>query len=779
MSMRLLTFEYKSGLVVLLMVLGLLVPTNTPVHGQDGDGQAADMPADQDEIQIDGEVADDDYSTFDIAVQDTDLAEVLQMLSIQSRKNIITSKNVSKTVTANLYDVTFHEALDVILHSAGYGYIEEGNFVYIYTIEELAEIEKLNRKRESRRFELEHLSAVDANEFIQPMLSGEGKSSFVGKVDPGFTPDIADGGADSWAYTGVIVVNDYPDVLDNIAQLLYEIDTPPAQVMVEATVVSTDVNEATAFGVDFSVIGGIDFSDLVNPLSAVTDLLIGDNTPGDKATKDKGFQPANNKASAITSSVGQTQREGGFKVGFIRNDISVFLRVLDEVTDATVLARPRVLALNRQRASVLVGERVGYLSTTTTETTSTQTVEYLDTGISLIFRPFISRDGTIRMELAPSISSFKLRDVSTSFGNTQKIPDQFTNEVTTNVRLKDGETVVLGGLFQEIITNTKRQVPYLGDIPLLGEAFKGHDDTVDRQEIIFLITPRIVNDRILAEEGEEGLLFSEIARVGAREGLLPFSREYITSNHNQDAMEAIADGNDELAMFHINNSLRLSPQQGQIRKLKHELSASKPSSGHQRGFMDRVIDKEIQEMIDEDPSSDTPEDQVDPLSMNFDPVPADREPEDDTVKFAEEILVAPVESDEQADGPASEPVMASEDPDFSDSDSLEGSAGDLDDSSGSMQEQADDLLEALEAFDSTFIENDESNEQSDGLSYGEPGSTDQEQAAIEVVGSTEPSFSVLSPFHHSNRAWWFLELLSDRSGRQQGAGEGWASATDE
>ncbi|MFB3139165.1 MAG: hypothetical protein ACE10B_08095, partial [Phycisphaerales bacterium] len=85
-----------------------------------------------------------DYGTVDLAVQETDLSQVLQMLSIQSHKNIITSKSVSATVTANLYDVTFHEALDAILRVNGYGYLEEGNFVYIYTLAELAEMEALS-----------------------------------------------------------------------------------------------------------------------------------------------------------------------------------------------------------------------------------------------------------------------------------------------------------------------------------------------------------------------------------------------------------------------------------------------------------------------------------------------------------------------------------------------------------------------------------------------------------------------------------------------------------
>ena len=129
-----------------------------------------------------------DYGTVDLAVQDTDLAQVLEMLSIQGRKNIITSRNVSATVSANLYDVTFYEALDAILTVNGYGYVEEGNFIYVLTQEELAEMQAATRVTESRIYELEYLSATDASEFIAPLLSDVGRAAARGEVQAGFTP---------------------------------------------------------------------------------------------------------------------------------------------------------------------------------------------------------------------------------------------------------------------------------------------------------------------------------------------------------------------------------------------------------------------------------------------------------------------------------------------------------------------------------------------------------------------------------------------------------------
>src|SRR5690606_36116027 len=132
------------------------------------------------------------------------------------RKNIITSKNVSATVTANLYDVTFYEALDSILTVNGFGYEEQGNFIYVYTKEELEARRKANRKTETRIFEVDYLSAQDANEFVSSLLSEEGKSSFRGEVPSGIKPDVGDVGADSYAFAAKVVVTDYPENLEKI-----------------------------------------------------------------------------------------------------------------------------------------------------------------------------------------------------------------------------------------------------------------------------------------------------------------------------------------------------------------------------------------------------------------------------------------------------------------------------------------------------------------------------------------------------------------------------------
>lgn len=559
-----------------------------PALGQAGGGSTSTPPAADAKKAVQPGAGKE---AFTVQFQDTDILQALQMLSIQGQKNIIAGKGVSGTVTANLFEVTVQEALEVILRSNDLRYEEVGNFIYVYTLADWEAMQQARRKKESRRFTLEYISAKDANEFVQPLISEVGKVSFLGQTEKGMQPDLSDAGEDSWAFQAMLVVNDYPENLQAISDFLLEIDTPPKQVSIESTIVSTRVNEDNAFGIDFSVIGDIDFADLANPLAAVNNLITGGNTPGSKATDELGFQPGDNRAAAGTSTVGQTSKAGGLKIGVVSKNVSAFLRVLDEVTDTMVLARPRVMALNRQRSHILVGEKVGYISSIQSETSTTQTVQYLDTGIKLIFRPFISKDGSIRMELAPSVSEATLRQVTTDAGGGMIIPDEKTNEVTTNVRVKDGQTLVLGGLFQEKTTISRRQVPLLGDVPILGNAFKGQDDKLERNEIIFLITPTIMHESLIAKQGEEANQFAEAVRVGAREGLLPFSREAMSSSHNQQAFEALAKGDTDKALYHTERSLRMNKNQPEMVRLREQLDKTKPNRTFERDMYRRIQGK--------------------------------------------------------------------------------------------------------------------------------------------------------------------------------------------
>jgi len=305
------------------------------------------------------------------------------------------------------------------------------------------------------------------------------------------------------------------------------------------------------------------------------------------------------------------------RLGIVENDVSVFLRALDEVSDVTILSTPKLLTLNRQPARVLVGRKVGFLNTTSTDTATTQTVEFLDTGTQLAFRPFISNDGNIRLELKPRVSEGVIRSATDVTGAAVTIPDEITQELTTNLIVRDGATVVLGGLFRESTTLSRSQVPFLGDIPVIGAAFRGHDNATKRSEIIFMVTPTIVNDQQLAEQGDRANAHAERLRVGSRQGLLPFSRDRQTARLNLAAEELAREGNTEKAIWNLRRSLELSPVQPGAYRLLEKLTNEK-MRWPMRSAMEQITHGIVDEFLSTDAAAPalapSPEAKIEPVA---------------------------------------------------------------------------------------------------------------------------------------------------------------------
>jgi len=571
-----------------------LYPEDAPLYEEEymgGEVTSEDVNNGTDLAELNGEVEVSEYDLVDLHVNNEDLGNILQLLSIQSSRNIISSNDVQATVTADLYGVTFYEALDSILHVNGFGYIEKGNFIYVYTAEELAEFEALSRQPVTRIIDLDYLNATDAAEFAKMLLSENGSITANAATEAFSISDGVPNGADNYANSATIVVYDYEENVDEIQALIDELDTKPAQILIEATILQTTLNEANAFGVDFALIQNLDFTDFVGtggPLSVVDALITGAGERVDGTAVDV---PAGD-GTALQSNPGNTSGPATLKAGFVNGDVGVFMRVLDEITDVTVVSNPKLLTLNRQPARVLVGTRVGYLNSTTTDTSTTQSVEFLDVGTQLAVRPFVSKNGLIRLELRPQVSNFTLRQVADGAGNNVTIPDEDTTEMNTNVMVRDGQTVVLGGLFTETTSSSRSQVPVLGDIPLVGNAFKGHDDSTRRSEIIFLITPSIVNDTVLAETGDMGNQYIEHARFGARKGLLPWSRERRVGQLLIDARQLADAGNVEEALAKIDRALSLMPMSPDARALRSELTG-KVRTAPSRSLINGMLHNEL------------------------------------------------------------------------------------------------------------------------------------------------------------------------------------------
>lgn len=477
---------------------------------------------------------------FSLSAQGIEVGKLLELISIKARQNIVASDKVKGLVTVNLFDVPLEDALNAILDVNGLAWRREGDFIYVNT---QAEVDA-QRVREARIITLQFLSAEDAIAFIKPVLTDGGTAVALGKVDQGYAPTVENGGADSFAFAAKVMVNDYPEVHERVAKVVGELDTPPKQVRVEATILTVDLTDDTAFGLDLSVVGNVDFGSLTGgPLEVVNDMIGGD-VPGTPSTGNVSNLFPTSTNNKITPTA---------QVGVLTSDVAIFLQMLDQVVNSSVLARPTVTVLNRQRAQVQIGERIAYLSTTQTQTSTTQEVKYLDVGVKLIFRPFVSPDGMVRIELAPQVSTARSKTIA-AVGGQAEVPDEFTQELRTNVRVKSGQTIVLGGLFREDESVTKRQVPGLGD--LIPGVFSGAAGTTRKQEVMFLITPTIVDDSQDYRAGDEALKTVEAAKVGARAGLLPFSHAHLAGNYEVQALEAWKKGDRTTALFYVDQALR-------------------------------------------------------------------------------------------------------------------------------------------------------------------------------------------------------------------------------
>ncbi|MCH2140381.1 MAG: hypothetical protein MK100_05025 [Phycisphaerales bacterium] len=565
--------------------LSPVTTSSDEVSSEGGVPEAMAQPIADEAVPADVEATD--YGTFNLNARDVALTQILEMLAEVSHRNILAGSDVNATVSVNLYDVTFEEALQAVLAVGDCDAIEEGNFIYVHPKEHVQKVMEARRQRETKVFELFYLSAQDGQQIVSPLLSEGGTVTSLGDVSEGFDVSAESGGGDSWSFSARLVVTDYEEQLDTVAATLKELDVAPTQVQVEAAILLATVKENNAFGVDFSFVTSLNFTDLlagggllepVSPLSAVDNLYNG-QTPTNNAIAGSGHNGGNPSNST-------------FSLGIIKDPFSVFLSIIDDVTDTSVLARPKVLCLNRQRAKIHVGRDVGYLTTTQTETSTTQTQEFIPTGIELAFRPFISPEGMIRMELNPSLSDASQRKVNGLNGQEVTVNDKSTHNIITNVRVRDGETIVLGGFFQEKSTITRKQVPGLGDIPLAGAMFQGQDDQIERVEIIFMLTPRIVQDEELYELGEDSLEVVDAVRLGVRSGLLPWSRDQVTANYNRDALEAYQNGDLDRALFYANASLRQNQVQPEMHRLREQMTGERWTHW-ERSMSERLLNREL------------------------------------------------------------------------------------------------------------------------------------------------------------------------------------------
>ncbi|MFI4874386.1 MAG: hypothetical protein ACIALR_03580, partial [Blastopirellula sp. JB062] len=291
-----------------------------------------------------------------IVIQDTEIREVLELLSEQGDLNILPTNSVRGTVSASLTKVDVRTALHAILRSTGYITLEENGFIYVGTPTELHAMDKLEDRVQSRIYRPNYVRAVDLQTLLTPLLTPEvGVISVSTAAQNGIAADGNAAGGDEFAGTEAVIVRDYEHKLIEIDQAVRELDRRPLQVAIEATILSVKLDDTLDLGVSFEALRDKNSVRLVSgfPLSALDNIKLTD---------------------------------GGLKFGFLDSSLAVFINALETYGDTSIIASPQLLVLNKQRAEILIGEQKGYISTTVTETASTQSVEFLEIGTQLRLR---------------------------------------------------------------------------------------------------------------------------------------------------------------------------------------------------------------------------------------------------------------------------------------------------------------------------------------------------------------------------------------------------------
>ena len=496
-----------------------------------------------------------------------EVQKALAMLGSLCNKNIVPSPNVNGVLKfRSLKNITFEDAMDAIL-GENFKYEQVGELIKVYTKDEYKKMKEDPERLTYKVFTLYYISASETVKLITPVLSSAGTiqastpPETVGTTGESITTGT--GGGDTMALNDTIVIVDYPESIAEVEKLIEELDIRPKQVLVEATILSATLTEGMELGIDLNFLAGVS----ITGAERTQDIVAGNSFErGSSATTPIGQIGQGFATGTPIESVGFASAGGsGLKIGVTSGDFTAFITALEQVTDTTILANPKIMAINKQLGQVYIGTKIGYNSQTTqTQTSTTQQVEFLDTGTKLSFRPYIGDDGYIRMDIHPKDSSGTLK--------ANDIPDEFSTELATNIMVKDGQTIVIGGLFRDVVVTSRSQIPLLGDLPLIGAAFRGTSDTTQRQEVIVLLTPHIID-----EPGDlEGIARADDVRrkrYGAKDELQSIGRARLAEDNYAKAAKSYIEGDNESAMRQLKVALTLRPNYLEAIRLKEKIMA--------------------------------------------------------------------------------------------------------------------------------------------------------------------------------------------------------------
>ncbi len=435
--------------------------------------------------------------------QDIEVRRVLQLLADFTDINMVAADSVQGNITLRLKEVPWDQALDIVLKTKNLDKRRNGNVIWIAPVAELIKAEEEEAKAlaqsvklapiQTEYMQLSYAKAADIEKLItqNKSASGSGSSNSTSNGDDRESLLSSRGSISIDARTNTIIVNDTQPFIDKIRNMVDLLDVQVKQVMVEARIVRATTDFTKEMGVKWGI--------LSQGITNNNHLLVGgsDTTLWDLRDPQEsdlgGFTYDIQRPDNLNVDLGVTS-PGASRIAFGLISLSDFmldleLSALQADGYGEVISTPKVLTADKQKATVASGSQIPYQSAEGGGANAVSTTEFIDATLSLDVTPSITPDGKVQMEL---------NITSDSPGNPTPT-GQLTinkNQINTNVLVDNGETVVLGGIFEQETRNAQTKVPFLGDLPYLGRLFRKDVKSDNKRELLIFVTPRIVNDSV-------------------------------------------------------------------------------------------------------------------------------------------------------------------------------------------------------------------------------------------------------------------------------------------
>ncbi|HWR43640.1 secretin and TonB N-terminal domain-containing protein [Sporomusa sp.] len=418
-------------------------------------------------------------------VTNGEVRDVLTALATIGEVNVVVDDSVSGNITIQLKNIPFETALDLVTKTKGLTYQRIGDVIVV------GDSQQLGRNFGSVHFfKLQYADPASTMEILSLAFPESGSSSGGGKpaevkLSSKGTADSAKTGAapgnkSTPAAGGRFKVDTATNMLvfygtaveaEQVGRLLSELDIPYQQVSLEAQVVAVNKDKTKELGIEWTWEATPQWPDVESP-------KVTTNSDGQVIAYEPGKVTRQSRSGIIQ--FGRTPEGIPYEFYY-----QAKINALASNGDAKILARPKITTLNGQQARILIGDRIPVLNEKTENGKTTTTIEYIDAGIKLTFTPRINNQGLITADVYTEVSTPTLVSEMKAYRIT-------TREAETKVRMKDGETMVIGGLIGSTSSDTKRVVPFLSDIPLLGWLFKNSNHYQSETEVMIFLTARIV-----------------------------------------------------------------------------------------------------------------------------------------------------------------------------------------------------------------------------------------------------------------------------------------------